>query len=118
MRGQLVASRVPVARYAELFSQFPLQHAFLDIRGMFPAQLRRATGRIRLPDEAREGEYDFVCIGSPTWWLTTCMPIRAFMKPEAAGLLLNRFAVFVVCRRYRRTNLTTVRKLGAKQGRE
>jgi hypothetical protein len=107
-------------RYAERFSRFPLQHAFLDIVGMFPAQLRRATGQIWVPDEAREGEYDFVCIGSPTWWLTTCMPIRTFMKSEAAGLLLNRkrFAVFVVCRRYWRNNLTTVRKLGTKQGGE
>ena len=88
--------RQVVARYAEGFSRLPLQHAFLDILGMFPAQLRRATGRIRVPDEVREGDYDFVCIGSPTWWLTTCMPIRTFMTSETVGLLLNRkrFAVF------------------------
>jgi menaquinone-dependent protoporphyrinogen IX oxidase len=105
-------------RYADRFSRFPLRHAYLDLFGMFPAQLRRATGQIRIPDEAREGEYDLVCIGSPTWWLTTCMPIRSFMKSDAAGRLLNRkrFAAFVVCRRYWRNNLTTVRKLGTKQG--
>ena len=85
-----------------------------------PAQLRRATGEIRIPEEAREGEYDLVCIGSPTWWLTTCMPIRSFMKSDAAARLLKqkRFAAFVVCRRYWRNNLKTVRKLGAKQGGE
>jgi menaquinone-dependent protoporphyrinogen IX oxidase len=107
-------------RYADRFSRFPLRHAYLDLFGMFPAQLRRATGQIRIPDEAREGEYDLVCIGSPTWWLTTCMPIRSFMKSDAAGRLLNRkrFAVFVVCRRYWRNNLTTVSKLGTKQGAE
>jgi menaquinone-dependent protoporphyrinogen IX oxidase len=107
-------------RYADRFSRFPLRHALLDILGMLPAQLRRATGQIRIPDEAREGGYDLVCIGSPTWWLTTCMPIRSFMKSDAAVRLLkqNRFAAFVVCRRYWRNNLKTVRKLGAKQGGE
>ena len=94
----------------------------LDILGMLPAQLRRATGQIRLPDEAREGEgeYDLVCIGSPTWWLTTSMPIRSFVKSDAAERLLarKRFATFVVCRRYWRNNLKTVRKLGTKQGGE
>jgi menaquinone-dependent protoporphyrinogen IX oxidase len=107
-------------RYADRFSRFPLRHALFDILGMFPAQLRRATGQIRLPDEIREGEYDLVCIGSQTWWLTTCMPIRSFMKSDAAGRLLNRkrFAAFVVCRRYWRNNLNSVRKLGTKKGGE
>src|SRR5271155_5253421 len=105
-------------RYSDRFSRFPLRHAYLDIFGMLPAQLRRATGQIRVPDEAREGEYDLICIGSPTWWLTTCMPIRSFMKSDSARRLLDRkrFAAFVVCRRYWRNNLKTVRKLGTKQG--
>ena len=67
-----------------------------------------------------EYEYDLVCIGSPTWWLTTNMPIRSFLKSEAAGRLLGgkRFAAFVVCRRYWRNNLKTVRRLGTKRGGE
>jgi menaquinone-dependent protoporphyrinogen IX oxidase len=107
-------------RYSDRFSRFPLQHAYLDVLGMLPAQLRRATGQIRVPDEAGEANYDLVCIGSPTWWLTTCMPIRSFMKSETAGRLLDRkrFATFVVCRRYWRNNLKTVKKLGTKQGGE
>ncbi len=107
-------------RYSERFSRFPLRHAFLDILGMFPAQLRRATGQIRVPNEALKGQYDLVCIGSPTWWLTTCMPIRSFMKSGPARRLLDRkrFAAFVVCRRYWRNNLKTVRELGTKQGGE
>jgi menaquinone-dependent protoporphyrinogen IX oxidase len=107
-------------RYAARFSRFPLRHAYLDILGMLPAQLRRATGQIRVPDEALDGDYDLVCIGSPTWWLTTCMPIRSFMKSEPARRLLDRkrFAAFVVCRRYWRNNLKTVRKLGTEQGGE
>jgi hypothetical protein len=45
------------------------------------------------------------------------MPVRSFMKSEAAGRLLKgkRFAAFVVCRHYWRNNLNTVRKLGIKQ---
>jgi menaquinone-dependent protoporphyrinogen IX oxidase len=107
-------------RYAQRFSRFPFRHVYLDLFAMFPAQMRRATGQIRVPDEAREGDYDFVCIGSPTWWLTTCMPVRSFMKSELAGQLLagKRFAAFAVCRRYWRNNLNTVRALGIKQGGE
>jgi hypothetical protein len=31
-----------------------------------------------------------VCVGSPTWWLKTSVPIRAFLKSDAAGVLLHR----------------------------
>jgi len=105
-------------RYAERFSRFPLRHAYLDIFGMLPAQLRGATGEIRIPNEVRQGEYDLVCIGSPTWWLKTSVPVRSFLKSDAAGRLLDGkpFAAFVVCRRYWSINLRGVKKLGAKQG--
>jgi len=48
------------------------------------------------------------------------MPIRSFMKSDSAGRLFDRkrFAAFVVCRRYWRNNLKTVRKLGIQQGGE
>ena len=107
-------------RYANRFSRLPLRHVYLDLFAMLPAQLRRATGQIHVPSEARDEYYDFVCIGSPTWWLTTCMPIRSFMKSELAGRVLNgkRFAAFAVCRRYWRNNLNTVQGLGIKQGGE
>jgi len=106
------------ARYAERFSRFPLPHAYLDIFGMLPAQLRGATGEIRIPDPALEGEYDLICIGSPTWWLKTSVPVRSFLKSDLAGRLLDgkRFAAYVVCRRYWSINLRAVRKLGTKQG--
>src|SRR4051795_1860355 len=106
------------SRYADRFSRFPLRHAYRDIFGMLPAQLRGATGEIRIPDEAREGEYDLICIGSPTWWLKTSVPIRSFLKSDTAGQLLagKRFAAYVVCRRYWSINLKTVRKLGTEQG--
>ena len=106
------------SRYAERFSRFPLRHAYRDIFGMMPAQLRGATGEIRIPEEARGGDYDLICIGSPTWWLKTSVPIRSLLKSEEGGRLLSgkRFAAFVVCRRYWGINLRAVRKLGTKQG--
>jgi menaquinone-dependent protoporphyrinogen IX oxidase len=106
------------SRYADRFTRFPLRHAYLDIFGMLPAQLRGATGEIRIPDDALEGEYDLICVGSPTWWLKTSVPVRSFLKSDAAGRLLDGkpFAAYVVCRRYWSINLRTVRKLGTKRG--
>jgi menaquinone-dependent protoporphyrinogen IX oxidase len=107
-------------RWAERFSRLPLRHAVLDILGMLPAQLRGATGEIRIPDEAREGDYDLICIGSPTWFFRPSVPIRSYLKSEAAKRILDgkRFTAFVVCRRYWSINLKAVRKLGSKQGGE
>ncbi|TVS83558.1 flavodoxin family protein [Mycobacterium helveticum] len=104
-------------RFAERFSRFPMRRVWPDMLSVFPAQLRRATGEIRTPEAVREGDYDLICIGSPTWWRTVSMPMRSFLKStEARELLAGKpFAVFVVCRRYWRENLTAVRKLGEKQ---
>ena len=106
------------SRYAGRFAQFPLQHPYIDLFGMLPPQLRRATGEVRVPDIVTRGTYDLICIGSPTWWLTTNMPVRSFLKSGAASQLISgkRFAAFVVCRRYWRNNMNTVRRLGMKQG--
>jgi hypothetical protein len=65
------------SRFADRFSRFPLRHALFDILEMMPAQLRSATGEIRIPDEASDGGYDLVVIGSPTWWIRTSVPIRS-----------------------------------------
>ena len=66
------------------------------------------------------GDYDLVCIGSPTWWLRTSVPVRSYLKSDAAGRVLKgkHFAAFVVCRRYWGLNLKRVKKLGTKQGGE
>jgi menaquinone-dependent protoporphyrinogen IX oxidase len=108
------------SRYAERFTRFPLRHAYRDIFGMMPAQVRGATGEIRIPEEARDGDYDLVVIGSPTWWLRTSVPIRSWLKSDAAGRVLKgkRFAAYVVCRRYWGFNLKAVRKLGTERGGE
>jgi len=107
-------------RWADRFTRLPLRHAVLDILGMLPAQMRGATGEIQIPDDAREGDYDLICIGSPTWFFRQSVPIRSYLKSdEAAGLLDGkRFTGFVVCRRYWRTNLKSVRKIGSNLGGE
>jgi menaquinone-dependent protoporphyrinogen IX oxidase len=105
-------------RFAERFSRFPMRRVWPDMLSVLPAQVRRAAGEIRTPDEVRSGDYDLVCIGSPTWWRTTSMPMRSFLKSDEARKLLagKPFAAFVVCRRYWRVNFKTVRKLGEKRG--
>jgi hypothetical protein len=105
-------------RYSRRFTEFPMPHPFREVLGMIPAELRRRPGKIRVPDVVTKREYDLVCIGSPTWWLSTNVPIRSFLQSDIAGLVLNgkTFAAAVPCRRYWRHNLKTVRKLGTERG--
>jgi flavodoxin len=104
--------------YARKFGRFPFRHGVLDLLTVLSAQVRRATGQIRIPDAAREGDYDLVVFGSPTWFFTTNMPLRSYLKSAEAGKVLagKRFAAYVVCRRYWSINLKEVRKLGTAQG--
>src|SRR5271169_4966564 len=105
-------------RYAERFSNFPFKHAYLAVARMLSPQLGHAIGQIRVPDIVREGDYDLVCIASPTWWLNPCMPIRSFLESDLAGTVLagRRFAVVVVCHRYWKNNLAILKALGIKRG--
>ena len=105
-------------RYRKRFSQFPMPHPFLEVLGMIPAELRRRPAKIGIPAVVTEREYDLVLIGSPTWWLTTDVPIRSFLESDTAWPVLSGkpFAAAVPCRRYWRHNLKTVRRLGTKRG--
>jgi menaquinone-dependent protoporphyrinogen IX oxidase len=105
-------------RYAERFSRFPMRRVWPDMLSVLPAQKRGATGEIRTPDTVRNGDYDLICIGSPTWWQTVSMPMRSFLKSDEARKLLDgkQFAVFVVCRQYWEENFTAVRELAQQQG--
>jgi hypothetical protein len=105
-------------RFSERFSHFPMRHAVLDLLSVLPAQLRRATGEIRTPDAVRSANYDLICIGSSTWWLTMNMPMRTFLRSDEARTLLagTPFVAFGVCRRFWRNNFRTMRKLGERQG--
>src|SRR5438876_6537766 len=104
--------------YARKFGSFPFRHAVFDLLTVLPAQTRRATGQILIPDAAQEGDYDLVCFGSPTWFFTTNMPLRSYLKSDEARTVLagKPFAAYVVCRRYWSINLKEVRKLGIAQG--
>jgi len=108
------------SHYAKNFAAFPFRHAVFGILPLFWPQLRRKTGEIRIPDEGETGDYDLVCFGAPTWFFTTSMPLRSYLKSDAAGKVLagKPFAAYVVCRRYWSVNLREVRKLGAAKGGE
>jgi hypothetical protein len=106
-------------RYAERFKEFPMPHPFRELVGMIPAESpRRRPAKIVIPDVVTERGYDLVCIGAPTWWLSTDVPIRSFLQSEAAARALQGkpFAVAVCCRRYWKHNLKTVRRMGTKLG--
>jgi flavodoxin len=114
----LAAIEFTEPRYAERLKVFPMPHPFREVVGMIPAELRRRPGKINIPSVVTDREYDFVVIGSPTWWLSTNVPIRSFLESETAGKVLGgkRFAAAVVCRRYWKHNLKTVRRLGTREG--
>ena len=89
-------------RYAKRFETFPMPHPFREVLGMIPAELRRRPAKIGIPATVTEREYDLVVVGSPTWWLSTNVPIRSFLESDVAARVLDQrpFAAFVVCRRY------------------
>jgi menaquinone-dependent protoporphyrinogen IX oxidase len=105
-------------RYEKRFEEFPMPRPFLEVVGMIPAELRHRPAQIGIPGVVTEREYDLVCIGSPTWWLSTDVPIRSFLESDTATRVLNGkpFAAAVCCRRYWKHNLKTVRRLGTKRG--
>ena len=105
-------------RYTARFHEFPMPRPFIELVGMIPAEILRKTGEISIPDEARHGDYDLVCLGSPTWWLSTSVPIRSYLESQAADTALKDtpFATVVVCRRYFGHNLRTVKKLASQRG--
>ena len=73
-------------RYAERFKTFPMPHPFREVLGMIPAEFLRRPGKIRIPDVVTDREYDLVCVGSPTWWLSTNFPNKRLPKNTQAEL--------------------------------
>jgi hypothetical protein len=106
------------SRYREKFASFPFKHAVFDILPLLWPQTRQKTGEIEIPDAARQGDYDLICFGSPTWFFRTAMPLRSYLESDEAGTILagKPFSAFVVCRRYWSMNLKEVRKRGTKRG--
>ena len=89
-------------KWSKLFAGVPMRRPAVQIPTILIAQRRRKTGEIRVPEEAQRGDYDLVVIGSPTWWLTTNMPIRSYLKSPSARTVMDGrpFAAFSVSRRY------------------
>jgi flavodoxin len=104
--------------YGKRFSKRPMDWPVMKIFSMLPSQARKKTGTITIPTEASEGAYDLVVVGSPTWWLTACMPVRSYMHDPAAQRVLGGkpFAAFSTSRRYYKGTLKTIRQLGEKSG--
>jgi hypothetical protein len=105
-------------RYEKKFRTFPFRHAVFDILPLALPQLRRKTGEIRIPDEAKGGDYDLICFGSATWFFRTNMPLRSYLESDDARAVLagKPFSAYVVCRRYWSVNLREVQKVGIAQG--
>lgn len=105
-------------RYTARFHEFPMPHPLREVLAMIPAELTRKTGEISIPTLKTDVAYDLVCIGSPTWWLSTSVPVRSFLESDDARKVLDgrQFATFVVCRRYFGHNLRTVKKLASERG--
>jgi hypothetical protein len=105
-------------RYAERFQAFPMPHPFREVLGMLPIEVSGRKGQISIPNVVTARDYDLVCIGAPTWWLSTDVPVRSFLESETADPVLKgkRFAAIVPCRRYWKHNLKTVRRLGERVG--
>ena len=106
------------AKYGGRFSKLPMSWPIWNIVGMLPAQRRRKTGDVGIPPEARQGDYDLVVFASPTWWLTTCMPVRSYLHSPAAKAVLNGkpFAAVSDSRRYYKGNLGDIKELGEQAG--
>jgi flavodoxin len=105
-------------RWAKRFETIPMRFPMLKIVGMLPAQIRQATGEIRIPPEAQEGDYDLIVIGSPTWWFRVSVPIRSYLTSSAARMLLDGklFAGYSTSRRYWKRNVGDIRRLGQANG--
>ena len=58
-------------RYAASFQQFRMPKPYREVIGMVPAELRRKPAQIDIPDVITARAYDLVCLGAPTWWLST-----------------------------------------------
>jgi flavodoxin len=106
-------------RCAGRFKEFPMPHPFRELVTMIPAEApRRRPAEIDIPDAVTAREHDLVAIGSPTWWLSTDVPVRSFLESGTASRVLKGkpFTTAVCCRRYWKHNLKTVRRLGTKRG--
>jgi menaquinone-dependent protoporphyrinogen IX oxidase len=98
--------------------EHPFRPVILKLLGWLVPQLLGRCGEVRVPDEVVHGNYDLICIGSPTWWLHPAMPVTSFLKSSSAAELLagKPIAVFAVCRKLWWNNMRKVKQLAKRQG--
>ncbi len=98
--------------------ELPFRPVNRKLLSWFLPQVLGKTGAVHVPEEIIDGNYDLICLGSPTWWLNPAMPVVSFLKSPLAARLLagKRFAVFVACRKLWWNNMRRVKKLAGKQG--
>ena len=111
LRLELRQWQIPVSHAADVLAD--LEHR-RHAAGPAAAQDRRHHH----PARGAAGGYDLVVFGSPTWWLTTCMPVRSYLQSPAAKAVLDGkpFAGVSVSRRYYKGNLGDIKKLGEQAG--
>jgi flavodoxin len=104
--------------YSKNFKVFPFKHAVFGIVPLLLPQLRQKTCEIGIPEAAKQGDYDLVVFGSPTWFFRTAMPLRSYLESDEAGKVLSGkpFSAYVVCRRYWSVNLHEVKRRGIAKG--
>ncbi len=98
--------------------ELPFRPVIRKLLSWLLPQVLGKTGAVRVPEEILSGDYDLICLGSPTWWLNPAMPVVSFLNsPSASGLLAGKpFAVFAVCRKVWWNNVRRVKKLARQQG--
>ena len=96
----------------------PFRPVIPKLLGWLLPQVLGRRAKIRVPDEIVRGDYDLVCIGSPTWWLNPAMPVSSFLKSKSADELLRGkpIAVFAVCRKLWWNNMRKVKQLAKRRG--
>ncbi len=58
------------------------------LRWLVPQVLGK-SGEIRIPEEILQGDYDLICLGSPTWWLNPAMPVVSFLNSSSAQRIVG-----------------------------
>lgn len=100
--------------------ELPLRPFWRRMLKLVLPQLLGGTCQIEYDQALLDGDYDLVCIGSPTWWFYPALPLATFLKSTPAQRLFQdrRFAVFAVCRAFWRANVRTVKRLARRAGGE
>jgi hypothetical protein len=81
--SQLAAIEFTDPRYASRLKRVLYAAPVPRARGDDPGGITPPPpAKIVIPGVVTERDYDLVCIGSPTWWLSTDVPVRSFLQSD------------------------------------